>query len=256
MGQMDKHSASENGNSRRRFIKGTSAAVVVTSLTSKSVFAQAVDPAGCTPSGFQSVNPSGVERHSGACNGFSHGGWATPYSGNGDGSIEQWDLAGDIYHTMTGGSVFATAFVPEKPAQAGISSSQQLSRANARFDRCFGYNAHNANSSCTSTKWADVFGNVGPLSSMSLHKVLMQGGAYSLERDAVAAFLSACYLRYRDGMSVNFIDPRDVVNLYAAAQSNPAGGQNVTLFNGNVIKAPSKSQLGAFFLGLQHSNNA
>lgn len=249
MEQMDKHSTAEQTNSRRRFVKGTSAALVVSSLTSRSVFAQATETAGCTISGFQSATPSGVERHSEACGGFSQGAWGQPYA-NGNGSIEQWHAAGLYYYQLTGGAKFAQGFVPNTSEQAGRPNSKR-SQDNQRFTTCFG------TLSCPPTKWFDIFGSGGAQinSSHSLHNVLNMGGSVALDRDAAAAFLSSCWIKSQ-GFAQNFVDPRDIVILHNSAVTMPGGGGTLAMHDGNTISRPTKAVIHNFLVNLQYAKNA
>lgn len=83
--------------SKRKFSKAGMAAPVIMTLTSQSALGVTNK---CTISGFHSVTPSGVERHTvESCGGivpggegFSPGGWGQPDVGNGnsDGNRTQW----------------------------------------------------------------------------------------------------------------------------------------------------------------------
>ena len=100
----------EVDKSKRKFSKAGLAAPVIMTLTSQS--ALAIVPNRCTISGFSSVTPSGVERHTvDSCGGivpggetFSPGGWGSPDVGNGnsDGNRSQWYSTGNAPNPRNG----------------------------------------------------------------------------------------------------------------------------------------------------------
>lgn len=90
----DKIKKSSAVSSRRKFLtKAGIAAPVVLTMASKPAFGATV----CNISGFASVTPSGIARHTTqSCGGFSHGAWKNPDNGNsnGDGNRQHWYDAG------------------------------------------------------------------------------------------------------------------------------------------------------------------
>jgi len=79
-------------NGRRNLLKKTAIGVpVAITLAHKPAFG-----AVCSISGFQSVNPSGVDRHTGGCGGISPGGWKENgyKTSNQDGNRNMWLAAG------------------------------------------------------------------------------------------------------------------------------------------------------------------
>ena len=87
----------------------------------------------CSISGFQSINPSGVQTYtSSGCGGFSPGGWKNPDVGHGnsDGNRSQWIIAGYYPNPRAGvsppdhtASIFSDVFGRNAP---GFSSTATL----------------------------------------------------------------------------------------------------------------------------------
>lgn len=173
---------SKSVTSRRRFI--TSMAVpAALAVVSKPVFATGNV---CNISGFTSVNPSGVERHETmGCGGFSPGAWKNPYSGRGDGSLQDWITAGKNFHQFYGTSGFENGFFP---------------------------NPDGSSSSTAATKFSDIFSSS---SGMSLHDAMLLTGSH-VERFAACAFLSACFFKWGTGANKSKISPVDIIGLYDA----------------------------------------
>jgi hypothetical protein len=174
---------SNQGNSRRNLLKkGIVGVPVVTLLANKPAFG-----AVCTLSGFQSVNPSGVERHADECQGFSPGGWKeNGYKLNGDGNRNQWIAAG---------------FYP-----------------NPRLSTSYGYQGIQIQDP-EGTLFFDAIAFQGAFttcavsSTETLHDVLLQNPG-SLEFHVIANFLNAHYFGWGDGDGR--MAAEDIVGVYFA----------------------------------------
>ena len=214
------------GNSRRRFILGAAAPVVL-SVISKPVMATGRV---CTISGFTSVNPSGVARHTtSGCGGLSPGAWKNPYSGNSDGNYLSWEKVG---------------VVPPFPSgmMNGVTSTN-IDFLKQEYYLCFGISKR-PRIYKPETRFGDIFSSGGYLNT-TLYEVL-NGQAGSLEKFAATAFLNATYFGW--GVTeLNKIHPLDVVALYDAMP-----GAYVRTTSGSQVVRPGDGELKNFFENLQH----
>jgi len=195
----------DKNNSRRSLLKKTIIGVpVVITLANKPAFG-----AVCSLSGFQSVNPSGVDRHDGGCGGISPGGWKENgyKTGNQDGNRNQWIAAG---------------FYP-----------------NPRIATSLGYNAnkgiHVGDAAGTLFFAAIAFQGVTPtvdvLFDDTLHDVLLKNPG-SLEFHVISNFLNANYYDWGNGDGKMLA--ADIVGVYFAYTNGDAtyitvGGTSIDL---------------------------
>ncbi|WP_146027204.1 hypothetical protein [Bowmanella denitrificans] len=224
--QTPTNNGAHTGNSRRRFILGAAAPVVL-SVISKPVMATGRV---CTISGFTSVNPSGVARHTtSGCGGLSPGAWRNPYSGNSDGGYQYWAAVG---------------VVPPKPSESmsGVNSSN----INYLRDQYFSYFGLSSRPKTykPETMFGDIF-STGSYLNMSLYDIL-NGDGSKLAKFAATAFLNASYFGW--GVTeLNKIHPLDVVALYDALP-----GAYVRTTSGSQVVRPGDGELKNFFENLQH----
>lgn len=202
---------SENIDSKRRLLSAAAPAV----LTLLSIPAFGARGAVCSISGMQSVNPSGVTRHTTTgCGGYSPGAWKTPYGGNGDGSLADWHQAGLNYYNQE--------FYPNPGSGNG---------------------ANPTSSSEPATLFSSIF--TSPGDPDSLHDKLEQTGD-TFERSTVEAFINACFFQWGVGANTS-IHAIDVVGLY-----NATPGSQYQTVKGNTVTVPSDGDLHIFFYNLMH----
>ena len=204
---------SESVDTKRRLLSGAAPAV----LTLLSIPAFGARGAVCSISGMQSVNPSGVTRHTTTgCGGLSPGAWKNPYAGIGDGSLADWHQAGLNYYNQE--------FIPNPGSSSGS-----------------GPNATSSND--PATLFASIFN--APGDTESLHDKLNHIGN-TFERSTVEAFINACFFQWGVGAN-SAIHAIDVVGLY-----NATPGSQYQTVKGNTVTVPSDADLHTFFYNLMH----
>lgn len=190
----DKLVKSETISSRRKFLtKAGVVAPVMLTMANKPAFGATV----CNISGFTSVTPSGMKRHTmQSCGGYSHGAWKNPDNGNGngDGNRQHWYDAGiapeprerSNHPDWTGNPKFATP--PGVPIISDVSKKRQDPPA---------------------TMFSDVFVHMAG-DSRTFEEVIEANG--SLDQFAAQTLLNALYF----GWSGDKISPEDVILLHEA----------------------------------------
>lgn len=204
-------------DSRRSLLKKTALGVpTVVALTSKPAFG-----AVCSLSGFQSVNPSGVDRHSTRCYGISPGGWGQNgyKDGNQQGCRGAWLEAGYFPNPRTLDSYkFKPSNAKTVTNRSGIFSDDPAPRL--FFDEFPG---------------AIPEANVAP--NDSLHDVLLKYNG-SLEFHMISSLLNAKYFGWGSGEFAGWINADDIKGIYYAYTG---GASSYTSVSGSVIQfdAPS-----------------
>jgi len=196
-------------NSRRSLLKKTIIGVpVVMTLANKPAFG-----AVCSLSGFQSVNPSGVDRHDRGCGGISPGGWKeNGYKTNGDGNRNQWSAAG---------------FDPNPRV---LTSTKYKGQHGIYPDDLPGTLFFDPSAFAGATPTITV------LATETLHDVLLKGTG-TLEFHAIANFLNAHYFGWGNGDGR--MPAGDIRGVYLAYTSNAptyttSGGTIIDLNNFNL----------------------
>ncbi|NMP30551.1 hypothetical protein HII17_03150 [Thalassotalea sp. M1531] len=218
-------------NSRRSLLKKTAIGVpAAITLTTKPAFG-----AVCSLSGFQSVNPSGVDRHSTRCQGISPGGWGQNgyKSGNQQGCRGAWELAGYYPNPRVESSY---KFNPNNAKTASNPSGIFPNDPAARL-------------------FFDEFPGSSPEASIAsgdtMHDVLlMQNG--SLEFHMISSLLNAKYFGWGVGEYAGWISAEDIKGVYYAYTN---GGSSYTTTTGSIVSFDNPSMpfdLKDFFAQLYH----
>lgn len=223
MGQeKDKVVKSNNTFSRRQLLgKAAVGAPLVLTLASKPALG-----AVCNISGFASVSPSGVVRHTtDSCGGYSHGAWKNPDQGNGnsngDGNRADWYTAGIAPNPRVGTGNMSSEAPPGVTITADPSDSALDPPA---------------------TLFSDVFTH--DTTSRTFEDVINQNGSF--DQFAAETYLNALFFGW--GMDASKISPIDVIGLHHAGVEGLTTYVNSNGTSVNLVNIDIK----AFFENTQH----
>ena len=166
----------------------------------------------CSPSGYASFspggmdNPSGVRHVVGGCGGYHPWAWRSPYNG-GKGSFYDWHAAGCLPND------------PDDPSH-NCGKGSDYSGLKSYKKSLYGHKSYKP------TMFADCFGSGYVSSWATLHDVLLGDVGGGLDKHCAAAYLNACL------PIPGYLNVVDVCGLYQAVKS---GAGSYTTYSGSDI---------------------